>query len=169
MKTIAVYHPLEFIRRISCFLKDLDSDMSLRFPETRRRHAIEIQLLPGHEKIPNIDFFVQRMEKSQSLISVFDWPVLLEFNERRLLIASLSAINLRAVDFNASDLSATQEKIGEVLNVLSEEIREALRDTDWGFWRSLILRWRFSAAREEIQYYLKRWDETKRVLESKAV
>lgn len=166
MKFLSTYHPLEILRKAICAYRDSASDFSLRYPETRRRYALEIRLRVPKDDLSSVENFIHRLEKSKAVISIFDWPLLLEYNERRLLALYLAEMNLRCKEASTMPLSPLSLRIEEYFLLWSDEIRQDLQRDPWGFWRSVWLRWRYAGLRDEINYYLTRWDEAKKMLKS---
>lgn len=166
MKFLSTHHPLEILRKAICAYRDIASDFFLRHPETRRRYALEIRLRTPKNDLSSLENFIQQLEKSKAIISIFDWPILLEYNERRLLALCLAEMNLRCKEASTMPLSPHSLRIEEYFLLWSDEIRQDLQKDTWGFWRSLWLRWRYAALRDEINYYLKRWDEAKKMLKT---
>lgn len=151
-------HPIEILRKCRCFYLDSLQDFEIRHPETRRRIAIELKLKLNAKDKLIFHELLKRFESAKAVISFFDWPVLMEWNEWRLQAETLSDLhnNLQMLPHTKTEVLS---KLKEQMNQIAEDIRSDTLEADPGFFRFLAYRWKFSARRQEARYYIQRAKE----------
>lgn len=138
--------------------KDILSDFDLRHPETRRRLALELDFQlsdPDKQRFRNL---IRRFQAARRIISFLDWPLLMEWNERKLqamvLIEMSNQLEKDASvpEHKAALISAIRSRLLD----LRDKIRQNSLEETPGIWRVLKRRWKFSPIRDEALYLLER-------------
>lgn len=151
-------HPFEIWRRLSCVFADCLSDFEIRHPETRRRIAIELKLRLGENDKVQFQRLLKRFETAKLVISIFDWPILIEWNEWKKQALCLAAVNERLSEAPPLREQAFAIKLRKKFSDIQEEIRTHALPDDPSIWSCLRFRWKFAPLRQEAAYYAQRWD-----------
>jgi len=132
---------------------DFYSDFELRHPETRRRLSIEISMgLVADRDQKIFQNIINRFQQARRVISFLDWPLLLDWNERRL--QALCLVQIQKALGACHDLASNplQIKIAERLREIQNLIRSHPIDDPPRFVDLIANRIAFSALREESSY-----------------
>jgi hypothetical protein len=163
------WHPSELWRHLQLFYKDLTTDFDLRYPEARLRRSYEFQFLPQKGELAEL---IEEFSLSTGrVISLLDWPLLFEWNERwqqAELCAEISK-NLETASqatSSAQDLSSTalkskrlpeaEEVIRKCLEQIQSECRMVKLSEHPDLFELIRFRWKFAALRDEASYLLKK-------------
>ena len=148
-------HPFEVWRRTQTFWHDLLSDLDLRFPETRKRIALQLSLEIEDEDRNLFENLLEALEDTHQHISPFDWPMLFEWNERwlqtKMLIDIQSALK-NTGKARAKETNILRTRLKEIQNLMTTQIVSV----DPSIPELLRYRWRFSPLRDEAHYLLTR-------------
>lgn len=149
------WHPFEIIRRLKLFWAELQHDLDLRFPDTRRRIALELRFnIPTPDR-PRFSNVINRFQNAKRSISFLDWGLLMEWNERRRQAEALSQI---VHEFSLLPDSAPEgmEVLYTALKTRLQEILDSIRSEPLKHHPSLLTciryRWRYIALRDEAVY-----------------
>ncbi|TVQ80938.1 MAG: hypothetical protein EA369_01205 [Bradymonadales bacterium] len=148
------WHPFEIGRRLRLFWEESKVDMDLRFPETRRRLAIELRFnLPAGDRSRFIQV-IERFQRAKRSISFLDWGLLIEWNERRRQAECLSQI-VHSLSSHSEEVGLGSELERRLQNRL-EEILQSIRQEPLrqnpSLFESIRFRWKFVALRDEALY-----------------
>jgi hypothetical protein len=152
------FHPAELRRKATLFFKNCMVDFDLRFPEGRRRRLIELALESPDQNIPQ-DWQLEEFRSATSKISLLDWPVLLEWNERWQQIRTRLLVHQATNDSHYRIYSGTSKMIRVALHRLAEIeslIRSKPLPENPPLLDLLVFRWKFSALRDEADYLVDR-------------
>src|SRR5579864_7591648 len=112
-------HPFELSRQFSVFFENFVVDFDLRFPEGRKRRAIELAFESPDQTFPK-DRLLEEFQNSSTNVSLLDWPVLFEWNERwqqtRIRILVHQVLN----DSSYREASGTSKLVRVILHRLAE-------------------------------------------------
>ncbi len=152
------YLPFEIIRRFKVLWQDILLDFELRHPETRRRLAIELDLQLSEQDKQRFKNLIRRFQAARRIISFLDWPLLMEWNERKLQASTL--IEMTKVMDKNYQVADHKKSLGRALDRRLEELRDQIRQNSLeetpSFWRVFKRRWRFSPIRDEALYLVGR-------------
>lgn len=154
------YFP-EFLQyKAMVFWERLKNDHELRYPEGRKRRALELQMdlekleQPG---IPNTaDFFAEFTDAKKT--SMFEWHQLFDWAERYEQLWTLIQIK-KATEkcaIEAAPHAALYDKIYDRLNDIAFELQSQKLSHDPSLWELVRFRWHCGALRSEAIYLLQR-------------
>jgi len=157
MKLPFEWHPFEISRRIQLVWKEVQADLDLRFPETRRRIALELRLnVPAGDR-KRFSNLIVRFQNAKRSISFLDLGLLMEWNERRRQAEILSQIvhELSSAGGDFPDPEVGKALIQRLEAILSLVRKEHLSSNP-SLFECFRFRWRFCALRDETIYLLSR-------------
>jgi len=153
MKIPSSWHPFEIIRKWRLFWADFYNDFELRHPETRRRLSLEISIgLVEESDQKMFQNIILRFQQARRVISFLDWPLLLDWNERRLQALCLIQIQKALGASQSLASNPLQVKIAARLRDIQNLIRAKPIEDPPRFINLIANRLKFSALREESSY-----------------
>lgn len=158
MELSMIFHPSEWRRFWRLWAKEIERDLELRFPETRRRFAFEIRQVLGEEEQARYQNVIRRFHSAKREVSALDWPLLVEWNERKQQALSVAMIedHLHRHTNSIPEKSELLESIRARLIEIKELTVEANLPRDPSLWRCLQTRARQLPLREEAEYLCQR-------------
>ncbi|MDB5037140.1 MAG: hypothetical protein JWQ35_668 [Bacteriovoracaceae bacterium] len=151
-------HPFELSRQFSLFFWNFVLDFDLRFPEGRRRRTLELAFELPDQTLPK-DWHLEEFQNIKTTISILDWAVLFEWNERWQQIRIRILVHQALTDSTFREASSTSALIRVALQRL-KEIELAIRLKPLSMTPTLFqlfrFRWRFSGLRDEAEYLIAR-------------
>jgi len=141
------------------FWEDSCTDFDIRFPESRRRRLVELQILHQEKEVENLEKLLKSYKLTSEKISAFDWDVLFEWNERCLqahLQSEAERELLRLKEAGPSEVDerrlVVQSLQKELEVILETTLRSRLPHHPY-FWDLLLIRWRMAPLRRQAEYY----------------
>lgn len=153
-----LFHPYEWVRAFRLFLSTVDKDLELRFPETRKRFAIQMKKSLPPEDFAHYQNIIRRFQSAKRPVSAFDWPLLVEWNERKeqALCVALIREHLQLKAKPISQNIHLIHKIHDRLNEIVDQILSLNLPKDPRLWTSLKARWQSMFLIDEAQYLCSR-------------
>jgi len=148
--------PFEIYRRVSLFFNLIQSDRDIRYPETRLRLALEMRAQLDENDFPLFKDVIERFQKAKKKISILDWPLLMEWSERKEMGLCLSKIHQHAQ--NDGPHSRESQACLHRLREIADEFRKSVPVFDPPFTQLVQHRWSSAALRDEAYYLLARLD-----------
>jgi len=148
--------PFEIYRRTALFLQHIQSDRDIRYPETRLRLALEMRAQIDEADFPLFQDVIERFQKAKKKISILDWPLLMEWTERKEMGLCLAKIHHLAQ--NDAPRSRESQACLNRLREIAELFRKTVPIFDPPFFELVAHRWTSAALRDEAYYLLGRLD-----------
>lgn len=158
MELPLLFHPFEAHRRWRLFWKEIANDLDLRFPETRRRLALEMKQRLAERDQQSYNNVIKRFQSARRVVSAFDWPLLVEWTERKEQALSLALIeeSLGTYTQGSEENANVFQSIRGRLEEIGESIRANQLARDPSLWRCLKVRWQLLPLRDEVEYLSQR-------------
>lgn len=159
-------HPFEIWRLARLALKDCKGDFEIRFPEVRRRCSYEFEA-----KLPDIDKqsfekLISRFRSAQRIVSILDYPLLLDWSERMQHAKSLISIHA-GLSLNQGEHPQNEivNRMRSRLKEIQAEFRLYVFEEQPTLWTLLKVRAKFSPLRDEANYLLHRLSQIESKIE----
>lgn len=152
------FFPAEIRRRLRTCWDLFVEDLDLRFQESRKRRLIELALDSPEQDLP-IKSQIEEFNAQDGRISILDWIVLFEWNERWQQVRTRLRVHQATTDSDYRSKSGTSRAIRTVLQRLTEiesKIRFRPLSENPPLLELLLFRWRFSSLRNEADYLVDR-------------
>jgi len=146
--------PFEIYRRASLFLRLIQSDRDIRYPEARLRLALEMRAQLDEADFPLFQDVIERFQKAKKKISILDWPLLMEWSERKEMGLCLAKIHQQAQ--NDGPHSRETQACLNRLREIADQFRKTVPIFDPPFLQLIQHRWNSAALRDEAYYLLDR-------------
>lgn len=158
MRLNEAWFPAEIKRHLQLFWEALKKDLEFRFPETRQRLALELRMTLEKEDRQNFDALIRRFQRARRVVSVFDWGLLFEWNEKSsqaFLLSKISHIRSQYGSYVGSNLDLVHQYESRLIEIM-ELCRRSLLEDEASLFRLIAFRWRFSGLRDEAYYIMNR-------------
>jgi len=160
MQIATRWHPFEIWRQIRCVLQDCGQDFELRHPEVLKRWAYEMRARLSAADRERFSALTERFQSARHRLSFLDWPLLLDWGERRnqaqllMKLSEIEAILHPMVE--DGEQAPIIQSLQTRLQKIREEVREHRLPEQAGFWQILRYRVYFSPLRDEALYLMSR-------------
>lgn len=153
-----ILHPSEWHRTWNLFFDGLEKDLELRFPETRRRFAIELKQNLQTEDAARYQNVIRRFHSAKRVVSSFDWPLLVEWNERKEQALCVAMIQDHLEVYIESDEEHAElvAKFRRRLQDLKDLVVQHNLPRDPKLWLCLKTRLKLMFVRDEARYLCSR-------------
>jgi len=149
-------HPFEISRRLRLFWAQLVGDLDFRYPDTRRRMALELKLELAKEDQEIFQDLIDQFFQATHLVSALDWSILFHWNERYQQARLLSKVTTATKGTLPIPNTELQKTIVQRLQEIEDQVRGSSLSKTPSIHDLLRFRWKFGALRDEADYLLER-------------